>query len=48
MQIFSPVMVIFAPLGQYLIYVASHAKLSIEAGQAALTDIVEGYSGLRP
>ena len=49
MQVFSPVTTIFAPPGQYFIYVASQAKLSIEAGQAAaLIDIVEGYSGLRP
>ena len=46
---FLTVAVIFAPSGQYFIYIASQAKLSIEAGQtAALIDIVEGCSGLRP
>ena len=49
MLVLSPTAVIFAPSGQYFIYVASQVKLSIEAGQtAALIDIVEGCSGLRP
>ena len=49
MQVFSLVTVIFAHPGQYFIYVASQAKLSIDAGHAAaLIDIVEGYSGHRP
>jgi hypothetical protein len=49
--------VVFAPLGQQFIYVASQAKLDIGLGQAAedvnaaqkaLIDTFKGYSGLRP